>query len=193
MVSSVPGIPFALSNPIRTNTPLNSELTANVVSVFPIREVDLPAQTLGDVLAVSVSNGSLFSATGSDSTSLVASLNTSGIVTASLSGSTISLLGNLDIPFTVTAATVSNNTLVTLNQAFVPAVARHVELVPTITAPATGMNSGWTVAVHFNGANFSYLTASGDTIATVVDALYAQISLTGSLTSSGRLLPFASG
>lgn len=155
--------------------------------------MDLPTQTPGDVLVVAVNNGSIFTATGSDSASLIASLNTSGIVTASLSGSTVSLLGNFDIPFTVTTAMVSNNTLVTLNQAFVPAVARHVELVPTITAPATGMNAGWTVSIDFNGANFSYLTASGDTIATVVDALYAQISLTGSLTASGRLLSFVSG
>lgn len=195
VLSSVPGIPFTLSGAVRSNTPYASgSYTPNVVSVFPIREVDIPAPTAGDILTATVNNGSAFTATGSDITSLRASLNTSGIVTATLSGSsTLSLLGNLDIPFTITTADVINSTTVTLNQAFVPAVSRHVEIVPTISAPATSLNSGWTMSVNFNGANFAYLTQSGDTLDAVVNALYAQISLTGSLTASGRLLSFASG
>lgn len=194
VTSSVPGTPFMLSNATRSNTPsANGNYTANVVSVFPIREVDLPSVTPGDVLTVTVDNGSAFTATGSDAASLVASLNASNIVTATPSGSTVSLLGNLDIPFTVSTANVVNSTVVTLHQAFVPAVARHVEMVPTVTAPATTLNSGWTMSVTLNGANFAYLTHSGDTLDTVVNAIYAQMALTGSLTASGLLLPFASG
>lgn len=195
VTSSVAGTPFVLSNAVRSNTPsANENYTANVVSVFPIREVDLPVATPGDVLTVTVDNGSVFTATGSDAASLVASLNASSIVTATLSGSTVSLLGNLDVPFTITTANVVNSTAVTLNQAFVPAVSRSVELVPTITAPATTLNSGWTMSVTLNGANFAYLTQSGDTLNTAVDAIYAQMALTGSMTASGLLLlPAASG
>lgn len=194
VTSSVAGTPFALSNAVRSNTPsANGNYTANVVSVFPIREVDLPAATPGDVLTVTVNNGSVFTATGSDAASLVASLNASSVVTATLSGSTVSILGNLDVSLTVSTANVVNSTAVTLNQAFVPAVARSVELIPTVTAPATTLNSGWTMSVTLNGANFAYLTQSGDTINTVVNALYNQMALTGSLTASGLLLPAASG
>lgn len=162
VLSSIPGTPFTLSNAVRSNTPYASgSYTPNVVSVFPIREVDLPSATAGDILTVTVNNGTAFTATGSDLASLQASLNTSGKVTASLSGSsTLSLLGTLDIPFTITTANVVNSTSVTLNQAFVPAVSRDVEIVPTITAPATGLNSGWTMSVAFNGVNFTYLTNS---------------------------------
>lgn len=196
VLSSVPGTPFTLSNAVRSNTPYADEsYTANVVSVFPIREVDIPDPTTGDLLTVTVDNGSSFSATGSDISSLLASLNTSGIVTATLSGSnTVSLLGTLDIPFAVTTANVVNSTTVTLNQAYVAPVSRSVELVPTVAAPATTLNAGWTMSVAFNGANFSYLTNSGDTLDTVVNALYAQIALTGSSAGTGiTLLPFASG
>ncbi len=94
---------------------------------------------------------------------------------------------------TVSVANVSNTTTVTLNQAFVPARSKSVEIVPTIPAPATTLNSGWTMGITFNGTNFNYLTASGDTLDTVVNALYARMALTGSLTASGLLLPFASG
>ena len=162
VLSSVPGTPFTLSSAVRSNTPYASgSYTPNVVSVFPIREVDLPTATAGDILTVTVNNGTAFTATGSDLASLQASLNTSGKVTASLSGSsTLSLLGTLDIPFTITTADVVNSTSVTLNQAYVPAVSRDVEIVPTITAPATGLNSGWTMSVAFNGVNFTYLTNS---------------------------------
>ena len=192
--SSVPGTPFALSNAIRSNTPFASgSYTSNVVSVFPIREIDLPTAIVGDILTVTVNNGTSFTATGSDTTSLLSSLNISGVVTATLSGSTISLLGMLDTPFTVSFSSVVNSTTVTLNQAFVPAVSRSVEIVPTVTAPATSLNSGWTMSVAFNGTNFAYLTSSGDTVDTVVNALYAQMALTGSLTASGLLLPFVSG
>lgn len=196
VLSSAPGIPFTLSNAVRSNTPYASgSYTPNVVSVFPIREVDVPAPTVGDILTVTVDNGSSFSATGSDISSLLSSLNTSGIVTATLSGSsTLSLLGTLDIPFTITTANVVNSTTVTLNQAYVAPVSRSVEIVPMVTAPATTLNSGWTMSVNFNGANFAYLTNSGDTLDTVVNALYAQITLTGSSAGTGiTLLPFASG
>ena len=162
VLSSVPGTPFALSNAVRSNTPYTSEsYTPNVVSVFPIREVDLPSATAGDMLTVTVDNGTAFTATGSDLASLQTSLNTSGKVTATLSGSsTLSLLGTLDIPFTITTANVVNSTSVTLNQAYVPAVSREVEIVPTVTGPATSLNSGWTMSVAFNGVNFTYLTNS---------------------------------
>lgn len=196
VLSSVPGAPFTLSNAVRANSPVYSgSYTPNVVSVFPIREIDFPIATAGDIITVTVNNGSTFTATGSDITSLLSSLNTSGIVTATLSGSnTLSLLGTLDIPFTITTANVTNSTTVTLNQAYVAPISRSVEIVPEVTAPATTLNSGWTMNVTFNGANFSYLTNSGDTLDTVVNALYAQIALTGSSAGTGiTLLPSASG
>ena len=196
ILSSIAGTPFALLNTVRTNSPAYSgSYTSNVISVFPIREIDLPIATAGDVITVTVDNGTVFTATGSDIISLQASLNTSGIITATLSGSNIlSLLGTLDIPFTITTANVTNSTTVTLNQAYVPAVSRSIEIVPTITAPATSLNSGWTMGVNFNGSNFTYLTNSGDTLNTVVNALYLQISLSGSSAGTGMtLLPFASG
>ena len=115
-------------------------------------------------------------------------------MSATLSGSTISLLGLKDIPFLVTQATVVNTTTVTLNQAYVAPISRDVELVPMITAPATTYNAGWTMNITLNGENFSYLTHSGDTLDTVVNALYNQISLTGSSAGTGiTLLPSLSG
>lgn len=162
VLSSVPGIPYTLSNAVRSNTPYSSgTFTPNVVSVFPIREIDLPTTTAGDVISVTVDNGTLFTATGSDINSLRTSLNASLKVTATLSGaSTLSLLGTLDIPFTITTASVTNSTVVTLNQAYVAPVSRSVEIVPQVTAPATTLNAGWTMAVNFNGVNFAYLTNS---------------------------------
>lgn len=78
VLSSVAGTPFALSNIARSNTPYASgSYTPNVVSVFPIREIDLPSVTLGDVITVTVDNGTIFSATGSDASGLLSSLNTS--------------------------------------------------------------------------------------------------------------------
>ncbi|MFB0964802.1 MAG: Ig-like domain-containing protein, partial [Patescibacteria group bacterium] len=181
VTAEVAGVPFELLPLSLTGNVPSTVTQNNVVPVAQVDTLDLPATVSGDVLTVTLDGASVTANyAGSDSATaaaLATALSASGTVNASASGSTVTVTASVPgTPFTLGSLAVSNVKSATVNTVYVPAVAQVVDF------DAASVTEGWTYTATLNGKDYSVLTNSGDTDASVESAIASMIaSDTGSV------------
>lgn len=181
VTAEVAGVPFELLPLSLTGNVPTTITQANVVPVAQVDRIDLPTTVVGDVLSMTLDGAGVsanFAGT-SDATAaaLATALSASGTVTASASGSSVTVTAAVaGTPFTLGTLAISNTASATVNTVYVPPVAQVADF------DAADVTEGWTFTATLNGKDYSILTGTGDTDASVESALAAMIaSDTGSV------------
>ncbi len=188
VIAEVPGIPFAIGSLGLTNTLTPTPTVNNVAPVAQVVAVNLPTFVSGDAAALSINGSPLAISYTTNSpamtTSLIATINSLGYLTASLSGSLMILTANVPgVPFTVSALGVTNTQGATIIATNIPPVSQIVTITPN------GTIRKWTFRVGINGVNYDYLSNNSDTDTTVVTALASIATASGvTATASGSQL-----
>lgn len=175
VTAEVAGVPFQLLPLSLTGNVPSTVTQNNVVPVSQVDSVTLPALVVGDVLATTLDGHSVTASyAGSDAATVAAfasALAASGTVLATASGSDVNITAAVaGTPFALGTVAISNTASATVNTVFVPAVAQVVDF------DAASVTEGWTFTATLNGKDYSYLTGTGDTDASVESAIAAMIS-----------------
>lgn len=181
VTAEVPGVPFELLPLSLTGNVPTTITQANVAPVAKVDRIDLPVTVSGDVLSTTLDGAPVsvnFAGTSDATASALASaLAASGTVTATASGSSVTVTAAVPgTPFTLGNVAISNTASATVNVAYVPPVAQVADF------DAADVVEGWTFTATLNGKDYSVLTGTGDTDASVESAIAAMIaSDTGSV------------